>query len=981
MDGLQSFIQPIASFASELKKNVFETIQDLLEEIVGMKYEQEFGDQKLKNRSQEKQRRTEIQKTATYAKNVVEEAILNRKGRVALDPEKLGDSMYVHGSYRQAFLSRVTFLEKYLPDLFKADCIEDVLAYLVNWFPKAAEKLRELNGLNLKNFKLTAEQMLHVHFNLGHTSYNLLKEIGCAISGVTEKFIVFPSMQDVRKYRDSLPVGKVELFESPEGSTTGRVWPLEDMVVRIFENREIVKSCDFFLGSSETEEEAFPEPEILFQSQYDGALETKCINVVNGVSRIHNLGPEIANNPSALLVHFADEGRENAPLMRKFFNDAVLPGYTKFKDHGVPVICLKEDCKLCLHACRKQIVDSIDGNAKMEKHQVKFTQVYGCDNKMYMQMLSGKSMQCYKCKTKLGEKVFSNWDNLAAGQPRTLEQFQCASEFYMSSFAKFASRMKYRKAAYCDAEAIYSSKTMDEFHSSPEFKELELSVIDPVSGEMYGDWYKGPLADNLTGVENYLIDTLHFLINVSNMALDEIILPLLQLINDTYPGLAASKWGAACRSSGFKHLGDRFLAFCRLKSKRSGMVDFSDVKVMYPQGTTTIAEAQVEEWKKKYLPKWSTKKIRQTLSSLKPSMARSIAKMSADEVRNQLNDHLLTMSNRDIILTLVEEGDIDKIDTALMYRANKAVSVEENSNTSVHDMAAGAGVKFNGRDGWHFFVEGGGEMLIQHLSLFLVNMHIENNEAMDKLLQRMNNNHELFDTDKAEYRLLMKKLLQLQTLEVDERDPAVYADEVSALFDAVYSGASQHDDASYRTEAINIGTDIIRLYHNKDGTPLKLHPRAQKAMEVFKAWKACILPIVRPCSTNVAEMKADIAALPMHISNLAAELKSPDCPEMKFDHMGAHSFYVHWMLVHAKEDCERTLDKWGMHLSAFSCQTSEHWNKVLKRLVERLHGFTHRSVNPKLPWKNKFGFVMHEYMLRFLHYFNTFKKKKETSLQ
>ena len=92
--------------------------------------------------------------------------------------------------------------------------------------------------------------------------------------------------------------------------------------------------------------------------------------------------------------------------------------------------------------------------------------------------------------------------------------------------------------------------------------------------------------------------------------------------------------------------------------------------------------------------------------------------------------------------------------------------------------------------------------------------------------------------------------------------------------------------------------------------------------------------------------------------------------EVQIWDFGDHSEYVHWMIAHAKEDCLFALTELGNHLSYFSCQTSEHFNKVLKRSVERLHGFLNCSVG-KQAWRNKFGFLMHEYMLQMFHFFDT----------
>ena len=137
--------------------------------------------------------------------------------------------------------------------------------------------------------------------------------------------------------------------------------------------------------------------------------------------------------------------------------------------------------------------------------------------------------------------------------------------------------------------------------------------------------------------------------------------------------------------------------------------------------------------------------------------------------------------------------------------------------------------------------------------------------------------------------------------------------------------------------------------------------------DMFQKLKALAKPIVKPCSENVDELKADMENHNERAQSFIDSLRS-DAITIKF---GDHSDYVHWMICHAKEQCLATLDRFGLHLSVFSCQTSEHFNKVLKRSVEKLHGFSNRGVCIDKPWKNKFGFIMYEYMLRMLHFFDT----------
>ena len=107
---------------------------------------------------------------------------------------------------------------------------------------------------------------------------------------------------------------------------------------------------------------------------------------------------------------------------------------------------------------------------------------------------------------------------------------------------------------------------------------------------------------------------------------------------------------------------------------------------------------------------------------------------------------------------------------------------------------------------------------------------------------------------------------------------------------------------------------------------VELDQMSANTLKVFMALKALTLPIIRPSSDDPARFKADMADHSIRAQNFIDSLTA--CKEMQIK-FGDHSDNVHWMSAHAKDDC----------------QTSEHFNKVLKRCTERLHGFTNHGVS------------------------------------
>ena len=205
--------------------------------------------------------------------------------------------------------------------------------------------------------------------------------------------------------------------------------------------------------------------------------------------------------------------------------------------------------------------------------------------------------------------------------------------------------------------------------------------------------------------------------------------------------------------------------------------------------------------------------------------------------------------------------------------------------------------------------------------------------------------------------------MQLRHVEIAD-DTVIQNVDFQALFESIESDTENYDE--YRDEAIRIGNNLSLLYQVDNGEAVALGPKAQQAMDVVLALKALTIPIVHPYSDDPEDLKKAIAG---HKERAEFFIEQLESEHWKIN-FGDHSNYVHWMIAHAYEDSLYCIEHFGCHLSAFSCQTSEHFNKVLKRCVERLHGFSTRCIGEN-EWRNKFGFVMHEYMLRLFYFYDT----------
>ena len=128
-----------------------------------------------------------------------------------------------------------------------------------------------------------------------------------------------------------------------------------------------------------------------------------------------------------------------------------------------------------------------------------------------------------------------------------------------------------------------------------------------------------------------------------------------------------------------------------------------------------------------------------------------------------------------------------------------------------------------------------------------------------------------------------------------------------------------------------------------------MDPLAKKLVDVMEAISVCFTPVyaMKPSSEDVDTMIKNFTDNQENrISRLLSALDA--CPEFKF---GDHSDYLHFLVTHCTDQCLYTLTKFRRHISEFNCQTSEHDNKVLKRLVEQLSLSPERALQKYLPVK------------------------------
>ena len=162
-----------------------------------------------------------------------------------------------------------------------------------------------------------------------------------------------------------------------------------------------------------------------------------------------------------------------------------------------------------------------------------------------------------------------------------------------------------------------NSEALKLFYESSEFRHFEEEYVDGTGTNpaKLGDRYKGFLADPVTPLQHYLVDTLHFGIIIANIVMNSVILPLVQQIEDVHPGLGVIAFFVACKAAGLKHLGARMKNYADVNFKNvAGIVEGeSEHKIANAPGNSPNARI-VKLFASKYLPRRTVGQLRKALT-------------------------------------------------------------------------------------------------------------------------------------------------------------------------------------------------------------------------------------------------------------------------------------------------------------------------------------------------------------------------------
>lgn len=899
--------------------------------------------------------------------------------------------------YRKENTDKMKLWRRLSTKLFKAhkDDYIEVLALLFSWHKhtKLPEILRTVHGLNLMDSLLTVEQVQSMFYEVGG-SYRLHARFGAAISKYTKKQIRYPSATDQYNFRSKLALTEIHKLINHSGETCGRYWPLSDSIPRCLEQKDIVKEFVFFNVDGELV--------VLFVISLDGAQNTSFSQVLCCLGRFANL-KHIGDKPSNLLIIALDQVSESVLEFESIFNQAVMPAVEKAYKNGVPFLCTENGRNLmtadengaqvqyCLFKSAEEQQNSSCAGCQLAKpvfvqprlddpekssyfHFAKLEVCYFMDGKAELLCLPYKNSYCPCCALNIRQKEFK----ATAVRSRTAQSMSPHSteflvEVTLASKVAFELYLSNQRSTGRVMLMKDRESHLEEFWESEEFEH----AIE--KNEKFGPSFKGFLMDHLTPLENYFADTLHATLNLADLVMQNLIVLLVQNIENKYPGLGIHALYSALLACGLGHLGERIrhyakvhfktcVSSAKMSTNRIGVKkDKGPAAQTQRQATATAFINKLHKLKKNRIHEIGLKHLPATFSKVP-------ANKISEEMLQSLVSKLRKMKPKTVceqVMTTVEYVEIEE--TAQEVFIDKITS-EDGSPLDILAITVAAGLKLTGRDSDLLLHGGAAEIMIKHLNLHLVDVHAEANEDLRRLIHGLSEKQEKVRHAGAATESLLVKLESLQHMDFNEKDAEYYKQEVTSYLDELSVHSEEFE--VFRKDILSIGSDIINFYYGGNEHRVELDPICALILNLFQLLKAVYTPVLKaPKNSNKDQM---LDALEGHAERVLqfcdAYEESNKVLGIKF---GDKSYYLHWLFEHSHNQCKRTLSRWNLHLSAFSCQSTEHFNKILKRLVERLHGFTYRAMSPKTPWKNKFGFVINEFATRFIHFFHTINVPKQ----
>ena len=213
--------------------------------------------------------------------------------------------------------------------------------------------------------------------------------------------------------------------------------------------------------------------------------------------------------------------------------------------------------------------------------------------------------------------------------------------------------------------------------------------------------------------------------------MNNLIIQMVQAIEDMHPGLGVHAYTAAARAGGIGHLGNRMLSHAKTKGK---VVKLCSKGEKHVPMLHAIVDAFIDT-----LTNLNRSRIKQIAEELQQQglIALSISlRGSKVQLMEFVSPVLKEMDPEDLVnFNIIKPMEYEKIDKKLQrLRINK---VAAQSPMEINNFASATGVKLQGNDAKVLMLKGGGEIMIRHLNLTLLQAHMEANVELNAMLDKL----------------------------------------------------------------------------------------------------------------------------------------------------------------------------------------------------------------------------------------------------
>ena len=155
---------------------------------------------------------------------------------------------------------------------------------------------------------------MEIHFEAKGSYTQELKLLSAVKQKLLKGTFGFPAVNDLVNYKRGLKLPRpgLKVFQNTSGKTIGRVCDFMELVRFLFENKDIVKHCNWFMSSP-----TIAIPRAIMVNHTNGARQSLTIELVSCIRILRLL--KVSRNPAAQLILAIEQSHESTELFDLIF--------------------------------------------------------------------------------------------------------------------------------------------------------------------------------------------------------------------------------------------------------------------------------------------------------------------------------------------------------------------------------------------------------------------------------------------------------------------------------------------------------------------------------------------------------------------------------------------------------------------------------------------------------------------------------------